>query len=372
MNGAQAARLLAGRHRVRGGHRRLPPGQAGHDRQVAGHRQPGRRPVRGRAGAQDRRRRRQRHRRRDPRRHPAARRDDRHLHRDRRRRDHRDAGQARRARRHRPRRARRRRSSPARASRRSTPCAARSRRTRSTPSFDAFEARVRGGDGLMAVTVKIPPQLRVGHRRRPGAERRGRDGRRGARRAVRAARRAARPRRRRRRRRCGASSTSSSTARTSASSTGWTRRCPTGAELQILPAVAGRLTSRQSSAGAGPRLPPTTTRLFRFLDRARCSPDGDIVVVGGGRHRADAVVAGVGDEQPDVVLLDQLGDAATVDRAACARRRPVRGDRALGLPARGRRQGPRRPGRRLRRQERRADRARGRRASVAGQCAGAT
>ena len=54
-------------------------------------------------------------RRRDPRRHPPARRDDRHLHRDRRRRDDRDAGQARRARRHRPRRARRRSSSPARA-----------------------------------------------------------------------------------------------------------------------------------------------------------------------------------------------------------------------------------------------------------------
>ena len=43
-----------------------------------------------------------RHRRRDPRRHPPAGRDDRHLHRDGRRRDHRDAGQARRARRHRP------------------------------------------------------------------------------------------------------------------------------------------------------------------------------------------------------------------------------------------------------------------------------
>ena len=45
------ARLLARRDRVRGRHRRLPPGQAGHDRQVAGDRQPGRRPLRGRAGA---------------------------------------------------------------------------------------------------------------------------------------------------------------------------------------------------------------------------------------------------------------------------------------------------------------------------------
>ena len=48
------------------------------------------------------------HRRRDPRGHPAAGRDDRHLHRDRRRRHHRGPGQARRARRHRPGRARRR------------------------------------------------------------------------------------------------------------------------------------------------------------------------------------------------------------------------------------------------------------------------
>ena len=55
----------------------------------------------------DGRRRRLGDRRRDPRRHPPAGRDDRHLHRDRRRRHHRDARQARRARRHRPRRARR-------------------------------------------------------------------------------------------------------------------------------------------------------------------------------------------------------------------------------------------------------------------------
>ena len=56
MNGAQARRLLAGRDGVRRGHRRLPPGQAGHDRQVAGDRQPGRRAVRDRARAPDRRR----------------------------------------------------------------------------------------------------------------------------------------------------------------------------------------------------------------------------------------------------------------------------------------------------------------------------
>ena len=57
MNGAQAERLLAGRDRVRGRARRLPPGQAGHDRQVARDRQPGRRPVRARARAPHRRRR---------------------------------------------------------------------------------------------------------------------------------------------------------------------------------------------------------------------------------------------------------------------------------------------------------------------------
>ena len=57
MNGAQAAGLLAGRHGVRRGPRRLPPGQAEHDRQVAGDRQPRRRPVRDRARPPHRRRR---------------------------------------------------------------------------------------------------------------------------------------------------------------------------------------------------------------------------------------------------------------------------------------------------------------------------
>ena len=81
------------------------------------------------------------HRRRDPRGHPPARRDHRHLHRDRRRRHHGRAGQARRARRHRPRRARRRRTSRARASRRSTRCATRSTSHEVEPSLDV----VRGG-----------------------------------------------------------------------------------------------------------------------------------------------------------------------------------------------------------------------------------
>ena len=51
MNGAQADGLLAGRRGVRGGPGRLPAGQARHDRQVAGHRQPGGRALRARARA---------------------------------------------------------------------------------------------------------------------------------------------------------------------------------------------------------------------------------------------------------------------------------------------------------------------------------
>ena len=49
MHGAQAAGLLAGRAGVGRRARRLPAGQAGHDRQVAGDREPRRRPVRARA-----------------------------------------------------------------------------------------------------------------------------------------------------------------------------------------------------------------------------------------------------------------------------------------------------------------------------------
>ncbi len=107
MNGAQAAGCSPVASAFADGPRLLPPGQAGHDRQVAGDRQPGRRPVRARPRAPHRRRDRRGHRRRDPRGHQAARRDDRHLHRDGRRRHDGGAGQARRARRHRPRRARR-------------------------------------------------------------------------------------------------------------------------------------------------------------------------------------------------------------------------------------------------------------------------
>ena len=50
-------RLLAGGHRVRRRPRLLPAGQARHDRQVAGDRQPGRRTLRARPGPQHRRRR---------------------------------------------------------------------------------------------------------------------------------------------------------------------------------------------------------------------------------------------------------------------------------------------------------------------------
>ena len=96
-NGAQAAGCSPVATRVRGRAGLLPAGQAGHDRQVAGDRQPGRRAVRARPRAAHRRLDRLGHRRRDPRGHQAARPDDRHLHRDRRRRDGRGAGQARRS-----------------------------------------------------------------------------------------------------------------------------------------------------------------------------------------------------------------------------------------------------------------------------------
>ena len=79
--------LLAGRAGLRRRLGDLQAGQAEHDRQVARDRQPGRRPLRARAGAAQRRGDRRGQRRRDPRGHPPARRDDRHLHRDRRRGD---------------------------------------------------------------------------------------------------------------------------------------------------------------------------------------------------------------------------------------------------------------------------------------------
>ncbi len=115
MNGAQAEGCSPVAQAFEAGWDDLQARQAGHDRQVARDRQPGRRAVRARAGAPQRRHDRRRQRRRDPRRHPPAGRDDRHLHRDRRRGHHGDARQARRARRHRSRRARGARSSPARA-----------------------------------------------------------------------------------------------------------------------------------------------------------------------------------------------------------------------------------------------------------------
>ena len=65
-------RLLAGGRRVPRRSRRGPAGPPGHHRQVAGHRQPGRRAVCPRRGAAHRRRGRGRERRGDRRRHPAA------------------------------------------------------------------------------------------------------------------------------------------------------------------------------------------------------------------------------------------------------------------------------------------------------------
>ena len=62
--------VLAGGDGVRRGHRRHPAREAAHHRQVPRHRQPRRRVVRARDGAQERRGVRGGHRRRDPRRHP--------------------------------------------------------------------------------------------------------------------------------------------------------------------------------------------------------------------------------------------------------------------------------------------------------------
>lgn len=50
---------------------------------------------------------------------------------------------------------------------------------------------------------------------------------------------------------------------------------------------------------------------FRFLV-SELLPDDEIVVVGGAAT-PDAVLDGVAREQPDVVLLDQLGDASLID-----------------------------------------------------------
>ena len=87
--------LLAGGDRVRGGQRHHPPGEPEDDRQVAGDRQPGRRVLRARRRARDRRGTGGGDRRRDRRGHQAAGPDRGDLRRDGGRRDHRVAGAAR-------------------------------------------------------------------------------------------------------------------------------------------------------------------------------------------------------------------------------------------------------------------------------------
>ena len=96
-NGAQAQGCSPVAQAFADGQDVCRPVEAGHDRQVAGDRQPRRRPLRAGARAAHGRRHRRGHRRRDPRGHPAAGRDHGHLHRDRRRRHDRGAGEARRA-----------------------------------------------------------------------------------------------------------------------------------------------------------------------------------------------------------------------------------------------------------------------------------
>ena len=92
--GAQATGCSPVSEAFAAGLRRGPPGPAGHDRQVAGHRQPGRRALRARRGAPHRRRDRRRQRRGDRRLDAAARLDPGHLRRDRGRRHPRRAAQA--------------------------------------------------------------------------------------------------------------------------------------------------------------------------------------------------------------------------------------------------------------------------------------
>ena len=86
--------VLPGGHRLLAGHRRHPAGQAQDHRQVAGHRQPGRRLVRPRRDAQDRRVLRRGDRRRGDRGHRAVGPHRGHLRRDGGRRHHRHPGQA--------------------------------------------------------------------------------------------------------------------------------------------------------------------------------------------------------------------------------------------------------------------------------------
>ena len=165
MNGAQAEGCSPVAHAFESGWDVCKSRQAGHDRQVARHRQPGRRPVRAGAGAAQRRLDRRGDRRRGARRHPAARRDHRHLHRDGRRGHHGHARQAGGARRHRPRRAR-----GARHHGRGAEDAGRRAgqlrgATRSSRSWRPSRPACRSGplcslSVRMAVTVKIPTQLR--------------------------------------------------------------------------------------------------------------------------------------------------------------------------------------------------------------------
>ena len=91
----------------------------------------------------------------------------------------------------------------------------------------------------MAVTIRIPTQLRELSGGASEVGDRGRDGEGAARRARRRAPGLRRPPPRRLRRSCAASSTSSWPTRTSGSSTGSTPRCADGQVVSIVPAVAG-------------------------------------------------------------------------------------------------------------------------------------
>ena len=261
MHGAQAEGCSPVAQAYAAGTERLPPGQARHDRQVARDRQPGRRPVRGRSRPPHGRLGRRGLRRRDPRGHPAARRDDGHLHRDGRRRDHRDAGQARRARRHRRATSASSSTSPATASRRSTRCGAASRSPRSSRASRTSRPR-----------WECTPD--GGHDQAPhaAARRRGRRRRGAAPTAPRSARcsRGSTPSTAScatgspaRTASCAASSTSTSRARTSASWTASPRRSPTATRSR---------SSRPGSGGAGRSRRRREVELERHAEAARAPP----------------------------------------------------------------------------------------------------
>ncbi len=277
------------------------------------------------------------HRRRDPRGHPPAGRDDRHLHRDRRRRDDRGAREARRARRHRPRRARR-----ARHHRRGPEDARRGARHVRVLRDRAVVRRVRRPTSRAPGCASDGGQ---GQAPDPAARRR--------RRRRRASRSRAPPSARSSTRcstatascatacptataACGASSTSTSTARTSASATGSTRRWPTARRSRSCPRSPAADRAARRGARRPLRRPAALRRGERRPgrgDRGRRPPQP--VALPALHHRRLAR-DGVVDRAHPVeqrVVLDALGDDVGAGLAGERRHREQDGAR-VGLVGR--------------------------------------